>query len=257
MINQVKYLGQSGFKFVIDKLVIYLDPYLSNSLENNFGNYFKRNIKIPINPSSINDADFIFITHIHQDHCDLESLIPIYQNSQNSFFVGPKEVCDFLSCNGFNTNRLIIANTDCINLSNLIKVIPIPAAHPSIDIDDQDYYKSLGYLFDINGFKIYHSGDTFIQQDIIDILLRYAPMNIVILPINEHNFMREKLGIIGNMSLREAFYLADFLNAKELIPIHWDMFELNSVYKEEIQLLYKLLKPNFTLNLIEMNNNVN
>ena len=82
-------------------------------------------------------------------------------------------------------------------------------------------------------------------------------MNIVILPINEHNFMREKLGIIGNMSLREAFYLADFLNTKELIPIHWDMFELNSVFKEEIQLLYELLKPNFTLNLIEMNKNVN
>lgn len=257
MINLVKYLGQSGFKFVFDNIVIYLDPYLSNSLENNFGNYFKRNIKIPIIPSSITDANFIFITHIHQDHCDLESLKPIYQNSPKSFFIGPKEVCNFLALNGFKSNRLIIANKDYIYLNNLIKVLPIPACHPTIDIDDQGNYKSLGYLFDINGFKIYHSGDTFIQQNIIDILLRYTPMNIVILPINEHNFIREKLGIIGNMSLREAFYLAEILKAKELIPIHWDMFELNSVHKEEINLLYELLKPNFTLNLIEMNNNVN
>ena len=77
------------------------------------------------------------------------------------------------------------------------------------------------------------------------------PINTVILPINEHNYFREKIGIIGNMGIRDAFNFAESLRTDQLIPIHWDLFKCNSVYKEEIILFYNLLKPNFKLNLIE------
>ena len=77
------------------------------------------------------------------------------------------------------------------------------------------------------------------------------PINTVILPINEHNYFKEKIGIIGNMGIRDAFQFAELLRTDQLIPIHWDLFKCNSVYKEEIILLYNLLKPNFKLNLIE------
>lgn len=249
--NLIHFLGQSGFRIDFDNLIIYIDPYLSNSLEIKYGNIFNREKEIPINPIDIIDADYVFITHIHQDHCDLDTLIPIYNNSSKCIFVSTNEVCDLLKKRGIPDDKLILANEDMITLNNNIIVRPIPAAHPTIEKDNQNCYKYLGFLFQINGNKLYHSGDTFVHQTIIDILYPFLPINTVILPINEHNFFRDKIGIIGNMGIRDAFNFAELLQSDQLIPIHWDMFKCNSVYKEEIIFLYNLLKPNFELNLME------
>ncbi len=253
MINNLDFLGQSGFRFEFNNLIVYVDPYLSNSLEIKYGNIFKREKEIPINPIDIIDADYVFITHIHQDHCDLDTLIPIYNNSAKCIFVSTNEVCDLLKKRGFADDKLIIANEEIILLNSNTKVRPIPSAHPTIEIDDQGFYRYLGFLFEGNGFKLYHSGDTFVHQTIIDILFEYLPINTVLLPINEHNFFKEKIGIVGNMGIRDAFNFAELLKTDQLIPMHWDMIKCNSVYKEEIILLYNLLKPNFKLNLIESN----
>jgi L-ascorbate 6-phosphate lactonase len=252
--NNLEFLGQSGFRFNFDNLIIYVDPYLSNSLEIKYGNIFNREKEIPINPINIIDADYVFITHIHQDHCDLDTLIPICNNSTKCIFVSTNEVCDLLKKRGFADDKLIIANEDIINLNSNTKVRPIPAAHPTIEKDKHNYYRYLGFLFEINGHKLYHSGDTFVHQTIIDVLYPLLPINTVILPINEHNFFRDKLNIIGNMGIRDAFNFAELLQTDQLIPIHWDMFKCNSVYKEEIIFLYNLIKPNFKLNLMENSN---
>jgi L-ascorbate metabolism protein UlaG (beta-lactamase superfamily) len=249
--NNLKFLGQSGFRFDFDNLIIYVDPYLSNSLEIKYGKNFKRENEIPIFPNDIIDADYVFITHLHQDHCDLDTLLPIYNSSGKCIFVSTNEVCNFLKKNGFKDDKLIVINNDLIILKNNIKVRPIPGAHPTIEKDEKDCYRYLGFLFEVNEFKLYHSGDTFVHQTIIDILEQHLPINTVILPINEHNYFKEKIGIIGNMGIRDAFQFAELLRTDQLIPIHWDLFKCNSVYKEEIILLYNLLKPNFKLNLIE------
>jgi L-ascorbate metabolism protein UlaG (beta-lactamase superfamily) len=81
-------------------------------------------------------------------------------------------------------------------------------------------------------------------------LSNFALIKIAILPVNEHNYFKENLGILGNMGIRDAFYFAKILQCEELIPMHWDMFKCNSVFKEQISLLYDLLKPKFKLNFL-------
>ena len=51
------------------------------------------------------------------------------------------------------------------------------------------------------------------------------------------------------MSVREAFQYAEEIGARTVIPIHWDMFEPNSVLPEEIELLYAKLQPDFRLRM--------
>ena len=41
------------------------------------------------------------------------------------------------------------------------------------------------------------------------------------------------------MSIREAFQLTDELKIKSLFPVHWDMFDCNSVLPEEIKVIYE------------------
>ena len=86
-----------------------------------------------------------------------------------------------------------------------------------------------------------------IFDELIDELKDLPRVDIAILPVNEDNFFRRKRGIIGNMSIREAFGLADLLNFKNVIPVHWDMFEFNSTLPEEIKSVNKGYKWNFKL----------
>ena len=74
-------------------------------------------------------------------------------------------------------------------------------------------------------------------------------IDVAFIPVNERNFYREKRGIIGNMSVREAFQMAADIGVKTLVPTHWDMFAPNSVYKEELDLLYKLMRPPFEMRI--------
>ena len=89
--------------------------------------------------------------------------------------------------------------------------------------------------------------DAIFSTDIIDRILSLGGADIAFLPVNERNYYRDQKGILGNMTVREAFQLAEDIHVKTLIPTHWDMFALNQVYQEEIELLYDKICPNFML----------
>ena len=68
--------------------------------------------------------------------------------------------------------------------------------------------------------------------------------------MNEDNFFRRRRGIVGNMSLREAFELAAEVGISTVVPVHWDMFAVNSTSPDEINAVYnskawpfQLIKP--------------
>lgn len=255
MINlnqEIKYshLGQSGFKILLNELTIYIDPYLSNSVERLEGVNLKRQTPIYIQPNQINDADYVFITHIHLDHCDLDTILPLSIVSKSCKFIAPNIVCKYLSANGIDVKRLICADDNWISLTTDIRVRSVPAAHPEITYDQDGLMESVGYIFQSSGKNmIYHSGDTFLVDELVNELSKYIPISIVMLPVNEHNYFKEKLGIIGNMTLREAFGLAELLKADSFVPMHWDMFKVNSLFEDEIKTCYNNLKLPFKLKM--------
>ena len=240
-------LGQAGFRFQFGKCIVYIDPYLSDSVEKIEGKARRRTVPIRIDPSQIDDVDYVFITHAHRDHCDPETIIPMSASSQLCRFVCPGDVAHILKDLGIGDNRLIIAPEEWITMSRTLKVRAIPAAHPTIERDLQGNLRCVGYIFEFNGRRLYHSGDTSVCHDILGTLSSIGTIDIAILPVNERNYYREQDGILGNMSVREAFNMATDIGVKILVPMHWDMFEVNSVFCEEIELLHKLLRPNFRL----------
>lgn len=242
-------LGQSGFILEYRNTRIYIDPYLSDSVEKIEGSHQKRMVPVLVQPDKIDDADWVLITHIHLDHCDLETLIPLAASSPGCRFIGPNEVCHYLIENGFSKERVMRAPDTWLNLEPGLRIHATPAAHPTIEMDQEGFGKYLGYIIEFEGKRIYHSGDTFLKKEIIAFVERYKPIDTVFLPVNEHNYARESMGILGNMGIRDAFEFASILEVKRLIPVHWDMFNTNSVFLEEIELLHDLLKPKFTLEM--------
>ena len=86
---------------------------------------------------------------------------------------------------------------------------------------------------------IYSAGDTSLCEEIITQLRKLPIINLGLLPVNEDNFFRRRRGIIGNMSIREAFGLADEIGIEKVLPMHWDLFDANGALKEEIESIYK------------------
>lgn len=243
-------LGQSGFRFIINNLIVYIDPYLSDSIERIEGGHLKRQVPIKIRPNGINDASYVLITHIHLDHCDLETLVPISLASPLCKFIAPNIVCSYLLEMGFSKDRLICAVDSWISIESNIRVHATPAAHPVITYDKAGFMEYVGYVIEISGKNlIYHSGDTFLVDELVTALNKFTPIEVAMLPVNEHNFFKEKIGILGNMSLREAFGFAQLLNVSRMVPMHWDLFKDNSLSADEIMLCYKHMKPSFTLNM--------
>lgn len=245
----VEFLGQAGFRLDFDGIIVFIDPYLSDRVERIEGPELRRQRPAPYMPDSIKDADYVLITHIHMDHCDPDTLLPLLGASPRARVVGPHEVTQYLLGLGVSESRLIPVSCREWEASPELVIIPVPAAHPEIEYDESGNLRCVGYLISYKGKSIYHSGDTSPADAIMSSLIKAAPIDVALLPINEKNFYRDKQGIIGNMSIREAFGMALDMKARVVVPMHYDMFKPNMTYLEELQVVYRELKPDFTLSI--------
>jgi L-ascorbate 6-phosphate lactonase len=244
---KVKMLGQVGVRLACHDIVIYIDPYLSDYVEKTEGGNLKRLIPVEVAPSNILDANYVLITHEHIDHCDPETIIPLSISSAKCKFICSKPVSELLIGWGVDENRLINNANGVINISDEVIVHTLPSAHPTIVPLVDGGWECVGYVLEVQDKIIYHAGDTSVNEDLIIHLQKFNAIDVAFMPVNECNYYRKKNGIIGNMTIREAFQMATDVDVKIFIPTHWDMFECNQVYKEEIELLYEKLKPPFEL----------
>ncbi len=245
----VQWLGQSGMKLSFPGATIYVDPYLSNSVQELDAPDLVRLVPIPFTPSQASDADWILVTHEHLDHCDPHTLPPLAGASPTARFIGPPPALRLLEEWGIARGRLVPAEEDWIALGPDLRVRAVPAAHLEILRDASGQLSFVGYVLEFQGKRLYLAGDTCIKQELIDALARLAPISLAVLPVNEHNFFRARRGIVGNMSPREAFQFAEELGIEQVVPVHWDMFDCNTTSLDEIHAVYRHLQPRFQLHI--------
>jgi L-ascorbate metabolism protein UlaG (beta-lactamase superfamily) len=125
------------------------------------------------------------------------------------------------------------------------KITAVPAAHETVETDEEGRCRFLGYVAECGPWTVYHSGDTMRFAGMVE-LLRQWQIDVAILPINGRSPERR---VAGNLSGPEAASLAREIGAQVVIPCHYDMFEFNTVTPEafthaahELQLTYKVLR---------------
>lgn len=243
----LEHLGQSGLKINNANKCILIDPYLSNSVQELDSFDLKREVPILYKPEELTNVEYILFTHEHIDHCDPHTVPIIAANNPKAKLIGPYLVREKLSEWNISSERIISLKNTEIDLGNGCTILSVPAAHPKLDYTSDHFPKSVGWLIKYKENLIYLSGDTKVHEKIIDFLKKMPRIDLAILPVNEDNFFRRRRGIIGNMSIREAFQLTDELEIKNLFPVHWDMFEANSALPEEIKIIYEGYKWSFQL----------
>ena len=236
---QLEHLGQTGLRLDLGELTVLVDPYLSNSVQELDSPDLVRQVPIAYKPNELTEVDWVLITHEHMDHCDPHTLPILAEASPKSRFMGPLAVRKQLADWGIPEDRIKEASPEPYALANNLRVRSIPAAHPKLRIDQDNQPHTVGYLFQHNNRTLYLAGDTSICDELINELKKIGTIDVALLPVNEDNYFRRRRGIVGNMSIREAFGLATEIGIKTVVPVHWDMFRINSASPEEIKAVYK------------------
>lgn len=133
-------VNHGSVAFTFDNKTIFVDPYGGAEHYNQF-----------------EAPDIIFITDIHGDHHDPETLEGL--DTENATFVVPQAVADQMEG---NYNQLIIMdNGDSANIKD-IPVSAIPMYNLPADDETTRHTKGRGngYVIDFGGKNVYLSGDT-------------------------------------------------------------------------------------------------
>lgn len=222
------WLGQSGFLLQWKGQRILLDPYLSDSLTKKYSNTSKPHIRMServINPELLKNISIVTSSHNHTDHLDGETLIPLIKNNPGISFIIPEANRDFVTGRIQCDKNFPVGLSDgqSVRTGNFI-FYGIPAMHNEIERDEKGNCRYMGYVIESGRWRIYHSGDTLLFDELVDVLIPFA-VDIALLPINGNDPAR---GVAGNLDCREAALLGKSINAQCVIPCHYDMFTFNT-----------------------------
>jgi L-ascorbate metabolism protein UlaG (beta-lactamase superfamily) len=238
------WLGQSGFLLQWQGVHVLLDPYLSDSLTKKYSQTDKPHVRMTelvIDPARLSFVDIVTSTHNHTDHLDAETLSPILAANPRLKLVIAEANRDFVA------DRLKIDAGVAIGLddgtsveSSGIRLTGIASAHEALERDERGRAKFLGYVLQFGGWTIYHSGDT-VRYEGMSENLRPFRVDVALLPINGRAPERR---VPGNLFGREAAQLAKDIDAKLVVPCHFEMFEFNTAAPDEfVQGCQKLGQP--------------
>jgi L-ascorbate metabolism protein UlaG (beta-lactamase superfamily) len=209
---KLTWLGHDGFR-IQNGQVVYIDPFQI------LGGGPK--------------ADFVLISHEHDDHCSVNDLKKIV--TQNTVIVAHKQSKDALSKLKVKEIK-IVKPGDKVTLGD-VSVETVPAYntnkfrqpgkvfHPKED-------GKLGFIVTVKGVRIYHTGDSdFIPE------MKNLQTDIALLPVSGTYVM----------TAQEAAEAAAQINPKVAVPMHWgaivgsaaDAERFKSSVKCEVKVLQK------------------
>ena len=171
------------------------------------------------------DADYIFITHSHYDHFDIDSINKI--KNDNTIIIIPDDN-DIKS--KLDNYHVVLPNTS-YNINNLVfETIPSYNINKRFHPKDNNW---LGYLVTIDNEKYYIMGDTDITDE-----AKLVKCDYLFIPI----------GGTYTMDYKEAAELTNIIKPKIVFPIHFgsivgdkeDYYKFKELINNEIEVINKL-----------------
>jgi len=199
---EITYYGHSCFSVKIGQKTILFDPFITP-------NELAKHIDV----SAIN-ADYILISHGHQDHI-ADAVMLAQQN--NATVVSNYEIVDWLSNKGVEKSHPMNIGGhwffDADDKGTKFKVKCVVAVHSSVLPDGTYGGNPMGFLIESAEGNFYYAGDTALTYD-MKLIGDYKDIDFAFLPIG-NNF---------TMGIDNALIAAEFIDCQTIIGMHYDTF---------------------------------
>ncbi|QTX31760.1 metal-dependent hydrolase [Aminithiophilus ramosus] len=196
---KVRFLGHAAFYVGGEGLKGLIDPFLTGNPQASQG------------AESFTEIDVIFLTHGHDDH--LGDTVQIAKRT-GATVVANYEICHHLAKKGLKCHPMQIGGRWTFPFGT---VKMTAALHGSAILDgNQVVYGGLagGFLIEIEGKKVYHSGDTGLTKEME--LLAEEAIDVALLPIGGNFVMDEE----------DAARAVRMIGPEAVVPMHYDTFDL-------------------------------
>jgi len=209
---KINYLGHASLGIEANGKHFIVDPFIS-------ANELAKHIDI-----STLQADYILLTHAHQDHVlDVEAIAErtgatVICNAEMSYYYDAKG----LKVIGMNTGGKI--ELDGVKIKSTI------AFHSSSFADGTYGGNPNGYVVEADGKRVYIAGDTSLTQEMKLIPETVGKLDLAVLPIGD-NF---------TMGFEDACFAADFVQCERVLGYHFDTFPPIKIDQEKAQSFFSL-----------------
>ena len=192
----ITFFGQNSFQIGLDGTTIIVDPFITgNPLSKDLVNI--KNLK----------ADYILLTHAHQDHVLDAEAIAIQTGAT---IVSNYEIAMHYEAKGLKVHPMNHGGNWNFDFGELKFV---NAIHTSSFADGSNGGQPGGFVLSADGKCIYIAGDTALTMDMQLIPMTYT-LDLAILPIGD-NF---------TMGIDDAVIAAEFVQCDQILGCHYDTF---------------------------------
>jgi L-ascorbate metabolism protein UlaG (beta-lactamase superfamily) len=192
---KIKYLGHACLSITINDTHLIIDPFIT-------GNELAKNIDI----NSLK-ADYILITHAHQDHIlDVEYIA----KNTGATLISNYEIITHFEQKGLQGHPMNHGGSWDFDFG---RISYTNAVHSSSFPDGSYGGQPGGFIIEANDKAIYIAGDTALSMD-MQLIPMQCKLDLAILPVGD-NF---------TMGVQSAAIAADFVACDEILAYHFDTF---------------------------------
>lgn len=219
---EITYIANAGFLIESNHKKVLIDALINSGYNNYLTPSDTVELTIEKGIKSFSNANLLLFTHNHADHFDVQKVVKYLGSKSENIIIAPSLVINSIKNKkdiSFSDNQLVeIPDYDQYGIDTTIQGIKIKSFF--LQHDNRINIQNVGYLIEIEGIKVFHTGDNigFNKNEYEKMKLQNKSIDLAIL--NFYGFWESK---------EQRDFTKKNINPKNIVLMHIPPKEIETV----------------------------